>query len=750
MEIEHSTSSMERVSEYKKNQWPRMLRVFAYDPSTANRFENRRVRNVTITLPSSFDNLNRKGTSGIGPSGEYIEVIDYDPSNNVFYTPVNLNSYDVLINNGLEPSEENPQFHQQMVYAVAMFTVQNFERALGRVALWSPRNSQSGGMKKLSWKEREPEYVRQLRIYPHAMREANAYYDSNKKALLFGYFDAPKGSRVAEGTTVFTCLSQDIIAHETSHALLDGLHPRFIEPSNPDVLALHEAFADIVAILQHFSFYESLKDQLAITRGDLDQNNLLNALAVEFGEALHRGGALRNGLGHFEADEWVSRLPDPTSLGGKQSVHERGSILVAAVFLAFRKIYKDRTADLINIASNGSGILPEGQLNPSLVHRLALEAAKSARHVLQMCIRALDYCPPVDVRFGDFLRAVMTADHDLFPEDQYGYRAAFLDSFKEWGIVPEEFPIMSERMMLWPTLEDVARENNTSISNSNIFQSKLSEIFSKPDRGIRMFRSLFDQKENIVTDAEGGNEYIDLLEWDVDRITELLNEQQQQKMKASPQIEDNERFTSKDVLRRNLLSDGLGANREIEFLARRFYARLFWGLIMFILHIEMKENKEFHELLKGLGLNLDRDLKKSVEYNLLTRDRPGFFVESVRMATRTGDRGQVEQEYIVEITQTRRGYFDRKVQEKAESNQIVPKPDYKYRSGCTWLINADTFEIRRVIRSRHRIDDDKAFEKTRQYFKALSSEGNNAFYSSDRNIRNGVSFAHLHRDAGSY
>ena len=33
---------------------------------------------------------------------------------------------------GSTPSEGNPQFHQQMVYAVAMTTIHNFERALGR------------------------------------------------------------------------------------------------------------------------------------------------------------------------------------------------------------------------------------------------------------------------------------------------------------------------------------------------------------------------------------------------------------------------------------------------------------------------------------------------------------------------------------------------------------------------------------------------------------------------------------------
>jgi Zn-dependent metalloprotease len=81
---------------------------------------------------------------------------------------------------------------------------------------------------------------------------------------------------------VFTCLSHDIIAHETTHALLDGVHPFFGEPSNMDVLALHEAFADIVALFQHFSHPQVLRHQIARTRGDLSSTNLLAELAQQF------------------------------------------------------------------------------------------------------------------------------------------------------------------------------------------------------------------------------------------------------------------------------------------------------------------------------------------------------------------------------------------------------------------------------------------------------------------------------------
>ena len=88
----------------------------------------------------------------------------------------------LLAQDGLPPSESNPQFHQQMVYAVAMRTIRSFEQALGRLALWrSDRHGADG-------QTTGEQYVQRLRLYPHALREANAFYSPDKKAVLFGYF----------------------------------------------------------------------------------------------------------------------------------------------------------------------------------------------------------------------------------------------------------------------------------------------------------------------------------------------------------------------------------------------------------------------------------------------------------------------------------------------------------------------------------------------------------------------------------
>jgi hypothetical protein len=423
----------------------RRLRGYAFDPSLSVKLETALINEMVYKV------LWEGGPDGLGiepgPVGEYLEVVDFDPASGCFYAPIDLDDPNLLAQDGLPPSEGNPQFHQQMVYAVAMTTIANFERALGRKALWSSRKKDEGSF--------GYEYVQRLRVYPHAIREANAYYSPEKKALLFGYFPASseRPDRYLPGGMVFTCLSHDIIAHETTHALLDGMHRRFIEASHRDSLAFHEAFADIVALFQHFTFPNVLRHQISRTRGDLASQNLLGELAQQFGEAIGNYGALRSAIGEYdEKGEWKAKVPDPEDYQTTTEPHARGAILVAAIFDAFLSIYKSRVADLLRIASSGTGILPEGELHPDLVNRLASEAAKSAQHVLNVCIRALDYCPPVDINFGDYLRAIITADYDLVPDDDKGYRIAFIEAFRRRGIYPRNVRALSVESLRWPSL----------------------------------------------------------------------------------------------------------------------------------------------------------------------------------------------------------------------------------------------------------------------------------------------------------
>jgi len=501
----------------------RRLRVFALDPSIAQSLVSLPVKETVLSVP--WDDLPvAREPLRPGPVGSYLEVIDVDPASGRAYEPVDLNDRSLLAQDGWAPSEGNPQFHQQMVYAVGMTTIGLFEQALGRRALWAPRQYVDARGKMHS------EYVRRLRLYPHALRTNNAYYSPDKKALLFGYFPAESldGDSTTPGSMVFTCLSSDIIAHEMTHALLDGLHRRFQEASNPDVPAFHEAFADIVALFQHFMTPELVRFEIGRSRGDLTAAQLLSGLARQFGEGSSRGGPLRN-----YTDPKMRKLRYCADL----EAHDLGSVLVFAVYEAFLRATAYRTESTIRLATGGSGVLPAGALHPALIEHLTEETCAEAKYVLQMCIRALDYCPAVDITFGEYLRALITADRDLVSEDRYGHRVAFMEAFRNRGILPRDVRTVSEETLAWGTLEDprpdwlgtiledIDLHWDQELNRDQIYQLNednrwklwraLNKVFQKDESlyahfGLQPRLSRYDQKGKVVREGEKGQSTFDV------------------------------------------------------------------------------------------------------------------------------------------------------------------------------------------------------------------------------------------------
>jgi hypothetical protein len=473
----------------------RYLRGYVIDQGFSTRLDTALINEVVYRIP--FEHVEP------GPVGEYLEVIDYDPASDCWYEPVDLAAEEISSQSGLAPSEGSPEFHQQFVYTVAMKTIHHFERALGRKIVWAPQIRRPSGRnierRDIRWPR---EYVHQLRIYPHALREANAYYDPRKSALLFGYFTAANQIQGANypGGLIFTCLSPDIVAHETTHAILDSIHHRYIEDTNLDVPAFHEGFADIVALLERFTFGELVENQLFASSGRLDRYTVLGELATQFGEALAGNrGALRSMIGRWDAnDEWVPLKPDPSDYTTKVEPHERGAVLVATVFDAFQRIYTFRTRDLLRIATNGTGVLPEGSLSRDLVHRLAGEASEIAEHLLHVCIRALDYCPPTDITFGDYLRALISADLDIAPEDENGYRLALIEAFRARGIFPDRVNTISIESLRWGRPDFTQLQEDTFRHIAQQLNRSIIAMLEAPDR-----RALYDRSQDAQKTLHG-------------------------------------------------------------------------------------------------------------------------------------------------------------------------------------------------------------------------------------------------------
>ncbi len=351
-------------------------------------------------------------------------MVDFDAVHDVWYRPVDLNDPAILAQSGLTPSESDPRTHQQVVYAVAMSVIERFERFGGRRFRWR------GG--------------RELRIVPHAFEDRNAFFDPERRAVLFGYYRADERDPGANlpGQVMFTCLSVDVVAHEVTHAIVHRIRKYFSEATNPDVFAWHEAFADLVALFHHFLFPEVVSEAVANSRGELKKGSALLDLALEFGESTGRGAALRSALGSPRTPKQFLNATEP---------HERGSCFVAAVFDAYLDTYIDQISDLRRIATGGTGVLPPGALPPDLVKRVTVEAIRNADRLLGMVVRAFEYLPVVDVTFGDVVRGIVTADRALYPDDALHLRTNLVEALRRRGIYPPSVSSLAEASLVWPT-----------------------------------------------------------------------------------------------------------------------------------------------------------------------------------------------------------------------------------------------------------------------------------------------------------
>lgn len=393
----------------------RKLTIIAKDPGLRLGSANGPMAFTQVELPAEL--------LAKGPTGYRVKVVDYNATERVAY----LDNQDYQIGGALRdpfaPKDgeteldktyqdrciADPNFHAQNVYAIAMRTLGVFEKALGRRVAWS-----FGG--------------HQLHIAPHAFAQANAFYSEPDRALMFGYFSR------ADGTPVFTCLSHDIVAHETTHALLDGLRSRFTEPSGPDQSAFHEGFADIVALLSIFSveavvaagigedgaFAQGRTKIKLVNPKKLERRKIIDSIFL--GIAREVGAEVEPGRGALRRSVRITP-EEGRALRQEEDEHARGEVVVAAMLNVFVKLWRDRIHDL-------------GQFNGKYnLAAVVAEGAKVASQLLNMAIRALDYCPPTDLDFSQYLAAMLTADRESLPDDsQHRYRETIKRVFKAYGI----------------------------------------------------------------------------------------------------------------------------------------------------------------------------------------------------------------------------------------------------------------------------------------------------------------------------
>ncbi|TFG79800.1 MAG: hypothetical protein E4H23_04705 [Chrysiogenales bacterium] len=300
-----------------------------------------------------------------GPTNSRLAVVDFNADTGLLVPPAKWDKkqYKFVGPKGeiLDAKHSDLyQFHQVNAWAVVQSVLDMFEGplALGRPIPWGTDGNR-------------------LILVPHAGFGENAFYDRRSKALQFYYYGDPASPK-------YTCLSHDIIVHETGHAILDGIRPYYFLFSSTETAAFHEFVADLSALLaalRNNYLRHVVSDQ---TQGDLSKDNFVSSLAEEFGA--HLSGKAKGKPKEIVGG--IAKLRDANNslkmadIRDGDSPHRCSQVLTGAIY------------DLLKNIAKGY----QGKVNQKFWW--------ATERLIRMALQPLDFCPPVDVRFADYARAL--------------------------------------------------------------------------------------------------------------------------------------------------------------------------------------------------------------------------------------------------------------------------------------------------------------------------------------------------------
>lgn len=251
---------------------------------------------------------------------------------------------------------DTPQFDAVHTFAVVRQTLTMYQRAL----------STSGVEMPLPWQWNSSIDTAPLQVFPYGLPNVmNAFYSRTQTCLKFGDF-VPNG----QAERVYTCRSFDIVAHETGHAVLDGLKPAWLlAAAPPQTGGLHESFGDLTAIFLALSQLDQCEAVVAQTKASLHEKTFLADIAEQFGLALGSSTGLRN------ADN------DLTMSQAGTQVHALSQVFTGTVY--------DILADLFALERN-----PEFDDDALVLHRVA-------SWLRGLVLRALVAAPDLAATYAD-------------------------------------------------------------------------------------------------------------------------------------------------------------------------------------------------------------------------------------------------------------------------------------------------------------------------------------------------------------
>lgn len=258
-----------------------------------------------------------------------------------------------------------------------------------------------------SWGNGEP-----LILRPHAFFIDTSEYDRFDHSINFGYVRQRFPYRYE-----YDCLNHDIISHEVGHAVFSDLRPLYDYNSDLDVPALHEAFADLVAILSALGHADVVDVYVGQVGGTVSVASIVSCL----GETSRRVTYHTRSL--FDGPDYGAGIP--------QQRHERSLVWTSALFAVFEELHC--TAQEIPGAPQ--------EANEAIV--------KAAEWLQKLLVRSLNYLPPTGVTMRTWAAAMLAADKRMYEDDNNAVRAKMRKVFEARGLSPSKKLDLKED---WPSI----------------------------------------------------------------------------------------------------------------------------------------------------------------------------------------------------------------------------------------------------------------------------------------------------------
>ncbi|UCH32773.1 MAG: hypothetical protein JSV05_05220 [Candidatus Bathyarchaeota archaeon] len=369
-----------------------------------------------------------------GPATSRVAVYDFEADSEVLRPGVKflpqgvgktISRYDVTLpdiddTEALIKTVESDSFIQLNTFAIVMKTIFFFESpdSLGREVTWAFES-------------------RQLQVRPRAGLWENALYERDSGSLQFFYFPSKAGYNV------YTALSQDIVAHETAHAILDGVAPDLYKATRTESLALHEAIADLTAIMLTLLNEMIIFSVYAISSSQLDIASALSKIGKELGTEM--GRKMRRDLG-IDCLRVLNnkRKLDPASVDLTDPYHV-SEVLSGAMFQVFLKCAGGLTEE-------EEKWVPEKAID--MLEDFEKRVLGAAREVSRLVFRALDYLPPGEVSLADFGRAMIAAHRAVNGERRE--QLWLMQELAMRGVVKDEGDLEVDTEIVGRKLKDVS------------------------------------------------------------------------------------------------------------------------------------------------------------------------------------------------------------------------------------------------------------------------------------------------------